>query len=341
MRVVFVNDSGAFDGFSPLNRPLDGPEKALVNLAMALAMRGHDVRVFNGTTMPVEADGVRWDSLDGERPDTADLLVAFRNPQLLSLVPNAARRVLWACGAMGVGAAADPALPSHRPTVVLSSRAQHESWNGPVDIDTAVIEPGIAASFLEEAPMAPAEPPRAVATAHPLAGLDWLIRLWTERIHPEQPGATLHLYSASLDVSRAGGSVAAAIKPITDLAAGAHAQGVRIERPQADPQMADAYRQARVHLHPASASDTFGFTLAESQAVGLPVVARATNAVMTERVADGQTGAIATGDANFAGAAITLLSDRMAFDRMSANARLLKRGRSWAVAAAEWEERFA
>ena len=53
---------------------------------------------------------------------------------------------------------------------------------------------------------------------------------------------------------------------------------------------------------------------------------------------DGQTGKIAAADTNFASAAIDLLSDRVTFERMSANARLLRRGRTWAIAAAEFEE---
>jgi len=340
MRVVFVNDSGSLDGFTPYERALDGPEKALANLATALAMRGHNVIVCNGSTLPVEAHGVRWQSADAP-PEAADVLVACRDPARLDFMANVARRVFWACGAVAPGAAAHASLATHRPTVVLSSQAQQAAWSGPADAEATVIEPGIAAPFLEDAPMAPVEPPRAIATAHPLAGLDWLVKLWQERIHPELPQATLHLYSAWLDTSRSGGAVPPAIKPVADQVAAAEKQGIVIERPRADPQMAEAYRQARVHLHPAAASDTFGFTLQESQAIGLPAVVRATNAVMTERVSDGQTGAIAAGDPNFAGAAIKLLSDRMAFDQMSANARHLKRGRSWAVAAAEWEARFA
>ncbi len=69
-------------------------------------------------------------------------------------------------------------------------------------------------------------------------------------------------------------------------------------------------------------------------------MARASNPVIVERIADGQTGVIAPGDANFAHAAIDLLTDRARFDRMSETARQFKRGRSWAVVASEWEGRF-
>lgn len=340
MRVVFASDSGDFDGFSPLSQPLDGPEKALANLAAALAMRGHEVSVFNGKIAPVAAHGVSWNDAAAQPPADVDLLVAFREPRRLDFVADAKRCVLWLCGAAPADASSHEAVLRHRPAVVLSSRAQRDAVAIPGGLEASVIEPGIAASYLEDAAMSPLDPPRAVTTAHPLAGLDWLIKLWVDRIRPDVPQAELHVYSAWLDQGRLGGTVPAAFKPVVDQAVAAAEHGVVVKRPQADPAMADAYRQARVHLHPAAASDVYGFALAESQATGLPAVARATSPVMVERITDGQTGAIAAGDANFAGAAIKLLTDRLSFEQMSVAARQLKRGRSWAVAAAEWEDRF-
>jgi glycosyltransferase involved in cell wall biosynthesis len=344
MRVVFAGESGDFDGFSPSSQPLDGPEKALANLATALAMRGHEVSVFNGRTTPVMAHDVSWHDAAAEPPAAVDLLVAFRAPGRLDVAPEAKRRVLWLCGPASSGVLVHEAVPRHRPTVVLSSRGQRDALANAAALDLTVIEPGIAAAYLEDAPMAPADPPRAVATAHPQAGLDWLMKLWVDRIRPQVANAELHVYSAWLDQGRDGVMVPAAIKPVVDQAIAAAEHGVVIERPQADPAMVDAYRHARVHLHPAASSDVYGFALAESQALGLPAVVRASNGVMVERIADGQTGVIAAviaaGDANFAHAAIDLLTDGSRFDRMSANARALKRGRSWAVAAADWEDRF-
>lgn len=342
MRVVFVDESIDFDGSGPASRPLDGPQKALANLATSLAMRGHDVTVFNRCTTPATLHAVRWEPLNGVHPAAADLLVALRQPALLEFVADAKRRVLWLCGLSGpADAAARESLERHRPLVVAMSRAQREAWSNPLALDTVVIEPGIAPAYFEEAPVAPAEPARALSTAHPLAGVADLIKLWVERIRPEVPQAELHVYSALLDLGRAGGTVAKDVAVVLAQALAAAPQGVVLQRPQADPGMAEAYRGARVHLHPAAASDICGFTLAESQAMGLPGVVLARNPVVVERIADGQTGMIAASDAAFASAAITLLTDRLSFDRMSAAARSLKRGRSWAVAAAEWEERFA
>ena len=138
------------------------------------------------------------------------------------------------------------AVAAHRPSVVLSSRPQREALANPAGLDAMVIEPGIAASYLDDAPMAPVGPPRAVATAHPLGGLAWLVDLWAERIRPHVPDAELHLYSAWLDQGRRGADVPTAIKPVLDRATAAASAGVVVQRPQADPGMADAYRQAKI-----------------------------------------------------------------------------------------------
>lgn len=336
MRIVFVDDSAVFDGYSPPAQPLDGPERAFAHLTTALAMRGHEVTVINRAAFPVTVNGASWITWFGERPAEADAIVAFRRAELLETVP-APRRVLWAAGPMALIRApvASATLVKLRARAVFLNNAQREGWPDGLGLEASVIEPGIGPSFLEETPMAPADPPVAVTTAHPLGGLDWLIKLWTTRIRPEAPTAELHVYSGVLDRGVLGGGVPPEYASIFDAVTAARAHGVVVKRPQAEPSMAEAYRAARVYLHPGP--ELHGFALADAQATGLPAVARPGPAIV-ERLVDRQTGIIAATDVAFASAAVDLLGDRAAFDRMSANALLLKRGRTWAIAAAEWEE---
>lgn len=344
MRVVFVDDSSVYDGYSPPAQPLDGPERALAHLTTALAMRGHEVTVINRAAFPVTVNGARWITWLGERPQGADVIVAFRRAELLDTVP-ADRHVLWAVGAAALmrEPVASAALIKHRARVVFLNKAQSEAQSaqggGPesLGLSASVIDPGIAPSFLEEVAMAPVEPPVAVTTAHPLGGLVWLVKLWIARVRAEAPTAELHVYSNVLDRAQLGGGIAPEYASIFDTVSAARAHGVVIKRPQAEPGMAEAYRGARAYLQPAP--ELHGFALADAQAVGLPAVARAGPAVV-ERIVDRETGVIAGTEVAFASAALDLLTDRVAFERMSANARLLKRGRTWAIAAAEWEERL-
>ncbi|HJS31252.1 MAG TPA: glycosyltransferase [Alphaproteobacteria bacterium] len=343
MRLTFVDDSISFDGYSATSRPLDAPEKALVYLPAALVARGHDVQVFNRCQTPRDCFGARWEMLDGAPPRESDALIALRRPALLDFVPAARKKVLWVAGdsaALASGGAAR-AFERQRPLMVFTSEAARSRWPNALRVSTRIIEPGVAAAYLEEEPMAPADPPRAIATAHPLLGLEWLLRLWIEKIRPAAATAELHVYSAILDRGRLGAEIPASIRPALMLAQAGAPHGIVIHRPLADPGMAEVYRAARVHLHPGAESEAYVGTLAESQAVGLPGVGRTLGQAVWARIIDGQTGALCVDDDRFAAAAIELLTDQGTFERMSAAARRLQSGRSWHVAAAEWEEFLA
>jgi hypothetical protein len=58
-------------------------------------------------------------------------------------------------------------------------------------------------------------------------------------------------------------------------------------------------------------------------------------------VLDGATGFVAEDAAAYAAATLRLLAGEEPFGGMATAARQMRRGRSWAIAAAEWEERFA
>ena len=343
MRITFVDDSIPFDGYSPTSQPLGGPEKAFASLPAALALRGHEVTVFNRCAFPVTAGGAAWHPFEDQRPEETDVLVAFRQPRLLDFVANAKRRVLWTAAAPEeLSQTAEQAhLVRHQPLLIFMSEAQRERFTNALALTVKVIEPGIAASYLEEEPMQPAEPPRAVTTSHPLAHLGWVLKLWTDKVRPAVPTAELLVYSSLLNKGELGAEVPETVKPVLDLALAGRAHGITVLRPQADPQMAEGYRAARVHIYPGQVGETLAWTLAESQATGLPAVTMASSTIIPARVVDGQTGKIAPAEANFVSGIVDLLTDRGLYERMSANARLLKRGRTWAIAAAEFEEAFA
>ena len=117
MRFAFVDDSYAFDGYSPSSQPMGGPEKAFALLPQALAQRGHAVVAFSRTTYATTVDGAKWEPFDLERPADTDVLVALRLPRLLDQVASARRRVLW-CGGDPAELDRDEAkaaLAKHRP----------------------------------------------------------------------------------------------------------------------------------------------------------------------------------------------------------------------------------
>lgn len=337
MHITLVDDSIPFDGFTASARALGGAEKAFAALPGALARRGHTVAVFNRCRWSLFIEGCQWETLDGGKPLATDVLVAFRKPALLEFVRTAKRRVLWTTAParqLERAAAAGP-VKDHQPLVLLCSAAQAQGW-APRGLKVAALPPAVRADFLADIATAPAVPPRAIVTTHPSHGLDWLLTLWLERIRPAVPEAELHIHSMSLAKAAEGGEVEEALRPLAERVLAARDHGIVIQRPGGDGFMAQAYREARVHLYPGHDGDTTAFTLMESQAAGLPAVLRPLGAA-PERVANGRSAYVAPDDDAFANLAAMLLGDAGIGGAMGAEAKSIYAGRSWDAAAEHFE----
>ena len=343
MDILLVDDSIPFDGYSPSSQPLGGIEKAFARLPAGLRRRGHDVRVINRCAFAITAEDVPWQPWESPRPARCDVLVAHRKPSLLDFPVAADRRILWLGGPgaqLDKGMNAEILARHGDAPVVFHGPAHRAGCPTALEGRAVVVEPGVRRDYREAEPMAPAHPPRAVATVHPLLGLDWLLELWGKSIRPRVEGAELHVYSAALDRGSLGGDVPDRIKPVFDRAVALAGDGVVIQRPRADPGMAEAFRAARAHLHPGHDAEFHCASLAESQAVGLPAVIRRT-AAAAERVRDGETGFHVPDDEAFANCAMLLLDNDDVFAGRSADARAHQRGRGWDDAAAEFEALFS
>ena len=339
MHVTLIDDSIAFDGYSPSHRPLGGPEKAFASLPDALFRRGHVVTVINRCQNHLTAEGVPWMPWDAPRPTEADVLIAFRKPSLLGELP-AEHKILWLSASAGYlnKRANREALARHQPKLVFLGNTHLQTWSGATDLTCAVIQPGVREAYrVDEKEVASKGPPTAIATTLPQRGLDRLLAIWAKRIHSEVSEARLKVYSSVLDRGRLGGDVPDSVRPVLDAALALGGQGVEIVRPKADFDMAEDYRGARVHLYPAMETEMYCSTLAESQACGLPAVARPGGAV-AERIVEGRTGYVVPDEDAFVNVAVELLRDDGAYHSMSREAKSLQGKRGWDAAAAEFEE---
>ena len=337
MHITLVDDSIPFDGFTASARALGGAEKAFAALPGALARRGHTVTVYNRCRWSLFIEGCQWEPLDTAKPLVTDVLVAFRKPALLEFVRQARRRVLWTTATarqIERAAAAGP-MKDLKPLVLVSSAAQVQGLAlGGAQV--AALPPAVKADFLADIATAPAVPPRAIVTTHPSHGLDWLLTLWLERIRPAVPEAELHIQSMGLAKAAEGGEIDDALRPLAERVLAAREHGIVIQRPGGDNAMAQAYREARVHLYPGHEGDTTAFTLMESQAAGLPAVLRPLGAA-PERVANGRSAYVVPDDDAFANLATMLLADAGVAAGMGAEAKSLYAGRSWDAAAERFE----
>jgi hypothetical protein len=349
MHYVVADDSVPFDGYTSGRRALGGAEKALANLAAALAGRGHTVTVLNRTPHMVLADGVRYQPIDDmtQRPAEADVLIAARQPHLLGIVRKVRHRFLWVTAAPDYlsAPANDPLWESFAPTVLFVSDHQRRAYRGA--LPSHVVAPAAGKAFYETGigvpaklqPSEPLEEPvpvplHAVVTTHPLHGLVWMTEIWRRLIHPQCPEARLAIYSAALAKGNRGEEVAANIRPVLEHVKMAAEANVVIIDPRNDAGMADVYRTSRIHFYPGHAQDFACWTLLESQTAGTPAVARSIGGT-DDCVINGQTGFLVPDAAAVANVALQLLQNEAVYHSMSTAAGDPLRRRTWETAAAE------
>jgi len=372
MQIVFVDDSVGYDGYSPSRRPLGGVEKAVVGLATALADRTHDVKVLNNVGYAHMAMGAYYMPRDSAGlPRTADVVIAVRKPALLGAVRNAKHRLLWVPGAPDYlsSPANEPLWDSFEPTFIFVNPMQQRAYTG--KIRNMLLTPGTRTVFqtteyvpatepyaspshqaffdsnepksevppetAAPEPVAPKiPPPHAVVTTHPSHGLANLIDLWTGQIHAQLPEARLSIYSIVLNKGLKGEAIPPEIMPVLEKVKAAASANVVVVEPRGDDGMAEAYRESRVHLYPGHPQDFACWTLQESQAAGLPAVARALGGVHG-CIDNGQSGYIVPDDAALANVALEILRNDAVYKNLSEGALAPARQRSWDVAAAELE----
>lgn len=97
--IVLVSPGMPHDGNTLRQRSLGGSETAAVNIAKALAARGHAVTVFSPCEQPVTVDGVQWLPLQMAQAyltaTAVDVCVISRDLQSATLPMNVGCKALW------------------------------------------------------------------------------------------------------------------------------------------------------------------------------------------------------------------------------------------------------
>jgi glycosyltransferase involved in cell wall biosynthesis len=339
VRIVLADGGVEFDGATMERGPLGGVETAVVCLTPELAKRGHQVLVRNNCAAPMVHEGVDWAPLTDGLPSMADIYIANRGDKLLGLMPAARRTVFWIH---------NPAryllkwrylgkLWRLRPPIVFIGdyhATTYPRWAP--DGGRIVIPYGIDETFSTAEPAQDPPGPRAVFTSSPLRSLDWLLRLWTERIRPRVAGAELHLFSGPATYGAYGVAKADAMEAVLDRARALADQGVVLRGPVPKAQLSQELRASRVMLYRGDVNETFCLAVGEAQAMGVPAVVGKLGSVV-ERVIDGETGFVAQDEEAFADAAVRLLTDDGLWRRQQQSALAHRRRWGWPEAAAEFE----
>ncbi len=338
--IVLADDGIEFDGESPSKGPLGGVESSIVNLTRALAGHGHDVSIHNMCAEAKVIEGVRWHPLSDGIPETADLYIANRGDKLLPLMPGACRTVFWIH---------NPAqyllkwrylskLWRLKPAIVFIGDYHASTYPAWAPGGQRVVIPyGISDDFCNAPPAGSPPPARAIFTSNPLRSLDWLLDVWASRIHPQAPGAELHIFSGAMTYGRVGASKSADMQVVLDRAQSLSEQGVVLRRPVPKQDLIAEFGKARVMMYKGDENETFCLAVGEAQAAGVPAVVQRYGSVV-ERVKHGQTGVITDDDTEFTEAAVALLKDDRCWRECHKNAQRLQRSWGWADAAIAFEE---
>ncbi len=325
--IDFLHDGIPFSGATLRSASMGGTESSIVQLAEALAVRGHDVRVFNGMREIVHEFGVGWYPLSEVHSSArADVGIAVASPRVFRglrfRVP-----ILWLHNPTTLWRQIKRGnmveLIRTQPHAVLLG--QHHDAHVPRLLpyrSRSIIHHGVHSDFIRRDPALTVPAPRALFTSQPYRGLDWLLDLWPE-VRAQVPDAELHVFApkdhqASANAAR-------------DADAGVIYRGS-----VSGPELAAELRRARAQLIPGHYDETFCLAAAEAIAMGVPVVTRGIGA-LSERVRDGETGFIAPDREAYVARTVALLSDDRVWIAMHTASITESAPATWDALAAEWE----
>jgi glycosyltransferase involved in cell wall biosynthesis len=312
-------------------RAFSGIESATIELAEALAKRGHDVHVFNNVPEYRHEFGVSWWPFsEAMARSKGDIGIAVANPNFFRGLAYRTP-ILWAHNPMRpwtqIRRGSLIPLLKTRPSFVMLG-TYHEScvprWLP--SAGRTIIHHGVKDEFFRPLPASHPPPPRALYTSAPYRGLDWVLELWGA-IKRRVPDATLDLFSPKLHQAEAN---AARIKE----------RDVTVRGSVSRAEIVRELAAARVQIIPGHADETYCLAAAEAIASGVPVITRGIGA-LAERVQNGKTGFVAPTPSEFIERTIALLTDDSLWMSMHRSCLAGPGLMRWEGRAQEWERLFA
>ncbi|HZV20764.1 MAG TPA: glycosyltransferase [Hyphomicrobiales bacterium] len=329
--VDFLHRGAAYSGATLRSAPMGGIESSVVQLAEALAKRGHAICVFNGIDAPRQEYGVNWWPIsEAKKRAEGQVGVAVATPKNFDGL-SFSHRIFWLHnplkGRRLIGRGEIFSLLRHRPLLVLLGdyHAEHVPRLMPVS-GRKIIHHGIGEEFFRKTPLSAAPLPRAIFTSQPYRDLDWLLELW-EAVRQHAPNAVLDVFAPKLHQGEA--NARRPPRPGINFRGSISRASLRAE-----------LGNARVQLIPGHGAETFCLAAAEAIAMGVPVVTRGIGA-LSERVEEARTGFIAPDKHLFIARTVDLLLDDDLWLKMHRFCFEDATLESWDVRAEDWERLFA
>lgn len=350
LAIAFVAGGEPFSGDTPESQALGGSETACVQMARALAGRGHAVSVYCHCPAPGLYHGVAFRDL-GDLVQAAprlrlDVLVVSRAFALLDLPISAGLRVLWNHDVLDRPAELARRLDGVDLNLVLSRYHADNFINNLPDCAPGLVvtKNGLDLKLINQARHEAArQPGRLTYVSRPERGLKLLLEEIWPRLRAERPGLELLLCGYRVDPASLDPRLAEEYSAIARLISST--PGVRDLGPLDKPEYYRHLASCEAVVYPCVFPEISCIAALEAQALGTPIIttgafALAETVVSGRCKVPGRPGSPEYVKA-FTRTTLDLLADPEGTAEMSEQVRLqVCQNHDWAVIAGQWEELF-
>ena len=321
MRIIFIDNSIHFTASSLNLKALDSLQKILINFATELSKNNHNVIFYNQISNEIKEEGVFWKSVGSLEYDQADILISVQEIGLLDFEIKAKFKFLLLHYKPDNYFSKEDLIKILQKKVCLLYTSNFVVNQLPTNfkyVPKIHLKIGVDRDFIDSVDFNISNS-NVFVTTHPLKGIDWLIELWLEFVHLKIPWAELHIYSKLLESDKKNENIKIRnIKLALQLNKGT---GIFIKSPLPQEKFITTLTQYKLHLCPSLDNDLQYLSLMESQAFGIPVIARQT-ASIHDCIYHNETGYVVKDKQTFANKIIQVLTDNKLFLTLRNNSKL-------------------
>ena len=321
MRIIFIDNSINFTAYSLNLKALDSLQKILINFALELSKNNHEVIFYNKTEQDKKEGGVLWKQIKSLEYDNADILIAVQELELLEYKIKSKTKFLLLHYKIDNNLNKETLIKILKQKICLLYTNNYVVNSLPENyqyVPKVHLKIGVDRRFIESKNIS-LNNSSVFVTTHPLKGVDWLIDLWLKYVNLKLPWAELHIYSNLLAKNTTTSNIKIRnIKLILELNKGS---GIFIKEPLPQEEFISKLAQYKLHLCPSLDNELQYLSIMESQAFGIPVIARET-ATIYDCIYHNETGYIVRDKQSFAEKVIQVLSDNKLFLTLQSNSKL-------------------
>ena len=339
MRIIFLDNSTDFTATSINLKALDSIQKILINFSIELSKKKHKVIIYNNIREEKYEQGVYWKNISNCKKDSSDILIIFQDTELLKYNVNAKLKFFL------LHNKPDNSFNKNVLINLLKNKfcllyTNYYLINELPDnykyIPKLLFKIGVSENFTK-LNIVNSSPANVFTTTHPIKGIDWLIDLWLEYIHLQIPWAQLHIYSRTLLPTVHSDKIR--IKNIKLKLELNKNSGILVKKPLSEKEFISQLNQYKLYLCPTLGNDFHSLGVLESQASGIPVIARESQAIY-DYIYNTETGYIINDKQRFATKIIQVLNNNKLFLTLRNNSKLNNYVLSWHDVVTEFERKI-